>query len=144
MNELADVNLNELNLRAYLLDSVIAEFRDDPRVGEPIRQLNIIREEIRKRLNMASFESLKTEEIEKRRARLQGEIEMRVAEFAELGRVLDIRMRAEELERKAAVLDAQQEALSQELSALVEADKPAAVVIKMKPIIAKIFGTKVG
>lgn len=140
---LDDVGLNELNLRAVLLEQIIAEYEGDPRLPEPIRQLEIIREEIRKRLNMANFQSMKTPDLEQRRAVLQEQIEKASAEFMEIGRIIDIRLRAEALAKKAEAIDAQQEDLLNEIKALNQ-EGPPPVVVKMNPIVARIFAKKAG
>jgi len=49
MNGLEKQSLNKLHFKKELLEQIIEENADDPRVGEPKRQLRIILEEIKRR-----------------------------------------------------------------------------------------------
>lgn len=141
MNELAGVSLGELNLRAMILEMAIRDCADDPRVGEPIRQLKIIRHEIKERLKMGDLSRKSNQELEARRDVLQVQLQELTAEFLEIGRILDVRYRTEEIQRKAVALQVKQDELAEELAALENAT-PAPQVVHMNPIIAKLFAKR--
>lgn len=46
---LGNVNLQELQLRKSILQKIINDNKDDPRIAEPQRQLDIIESEIKRR-----------------------------------------------------------------------------------------------
>lgn len=55
---LENISIKELNLRKSILQTIINENQDDPRVDEPKRQLAIIETEIQSRSNKNVIVSL--------------------------------------------------------------------------------------
>jgi hypothetical protein len=58
MSTLQDASLGNLKFRKMLLEAIIRDYKDDPRVGEPKRQLKIIDEEISRRENESESEEV--------------------------------------------------------------------------------------